>query len=74
MRFLRAQRATVRRSHRRTVAFWSVLDQLRRHDRRTEIPPTMEPMSYLLYDALLPHLGDEGAKHWATLLVVNPVW
>lgn len=33
----------------------------------------MEPMSYLLYDALLPHLGDEKAKQWATLLVVNPV-
>lgn len=33
----------------------------------------MEPMSYLLYDALLPHLGDEEAKHWATILVVNPV-
>ncbi len=33
----------------------------------------MEPMSYLLYDALLPHLGDKDAKHWATLLVVNPV-
>jgi hypothetical protein len=29
-------------------------------------------MSYLLYDALLPHLGSEAATYWATLLVVNP--
>lgn len=33
----------------------------------------MEPMSYLLYDALLPHIGTENAKHWATLLVINPI-
>jgi hypothetical protein len=30
-------------------------------------------MSYLLYDALLPHLGDDAAKHWATVFVINPV-
>ncbi len=33
----------------------------------------MAPMSYLLYDALLPHLGAEAATHWATTFVVDPV-
>ena len=33
----------------------------------------MAPMSYLLYDALLPHLGADAAEHWATTLVVNPI-
>ncbi|RDI50546.1 hypothetical protein DFR68_10522 [Nocardia mexicana] len=31
------------------------------------------PMSYLLYDFLLPHLGQEAATYWAQLLVVNPI-
>lgn len=33
----------------------------------------MEPMSYLLFDALRPHLSEQDAKYWATLLVVNPI-
>jgi hypothetical protein len=33
----------------------------------------MEPMSYILFDTLLPHVGEQEAKHWATLLVVNPI-
>ncbi|WP_280336187.1 hypothetical protein [Nocardia wallacei] len=31
------------------------------------------PMSYLLYDLLLPYLGNEAATYWAQLLVINPI-
>ncbi len=31
------------------------------------------PMSYLLYDFLLPYLGNEAATYWAQLLVINPI-
>ncbi|MBB5915646.1 hypothetical protein BJY24_004558 [Nocardia transvalensis] len=31
------------------------------------------PMSYLLYDFLLPYLGHEGATYWAQLLVIDPI-
>jgi len=31
------------------------------------------PMSYLLYDFLLPILGPSVAQYWAQLLVVGPL-
>lgn len=34
---------------------------------------TRMAMSYLLYDALLPHLGADAAAYWATTFVVSPV-
>lgn len=33
----------------------------------------MSPMSYILFDALAPHLGPAAATHWATTFVINPV-
>jgi hypothetical protein len=29
-------------------------------------------MSYLLYDFLRPYMGDEAARYWASLLVIDP--
>jgi hypothetical protein len=30
-------------------------------------------MSYLLFDFLLPLIGQSAAEYWAQLLVVNPI-
>lgn len=30
-------------------------------------------MSYLLYDFLLPYLGEQAATYWAQLFVVGPL-
>lgn len=30
-------------------------------------------MSYIIFDTLLPYLGQAGAEHWAKLLVINPI-
>lgn len=30
-------------------------------------------MSYILFDALLPYLGNIDASYWANLLVVSPI-
>ena len=30
-------------------------------------------MSYILFDTLLPYLGEHVASYWATLLVIDPV-
>jgi len=31
------------------------------------------PVSYILFDALLPYLGPEAASYWAHLLVIYPI-
>jgi hypothetical protein len=30
-------------------------------------------MSYILYDFLLPYLGEDAATYWATLFVIYPL-
>ena len=30
-------------------------------------------MSYLLYDFLLPYMGNEAASYWAQVFVVDPL-
>lgn len=30
-------------------------------------------MSYILFDTLLPYLGEHAASFWARLLVVSPI-
>lgn len=30
-------------------------------------------MSYIIFEALLPHLGQAGAEYWAKLLMINPI-
>jgi len=30
-------------------------------------------MSYIIFDTLLPYLGQTGAEYWAKLLMVNPL-
>lgn len=30
-------------------------------------------MSYLLYDFLLPYIGEQAATYWAQLFVVDPI-
>ncbi|BCN44651.1 hypothetical protein RE9431_29280 [Prescottella equi] len=30
-------------------------------------------MSYIIFDTLLPYLGQTGAEYWAKLLMINPI-
>jgi len=30
-------------------------------------------MSYIIFDTLLPYLGQAGAEYWAKMLIVNPI-
>ncbi len=30
-------------------------------------------MSFILFDTLLPYLGEHAAAYWATLLVIDPI-
>lgn len=33
----------------------------------------MDFVSYVLYDFLVPYLGESAAQYWATMLVINPL-